>query len=173
MPQEQKLAHLEAQSATDRGRCRGWGPLPPGGFAPICGRRIIGVSATSATKSSVSTKNTSPIAHTCASRRTIPASFVSGVVMLYEAVRDDDADKAAEAYRIWGFRDLKKETMEVLNVWARFLYEPLVEDKVRTITPLDDPMYGRRIAMQAPVSTLTSRLIHSSPWLPIASGPSL
>jgi predicted unusual protein kinase regulating ubiquinone biosynthesis (AarF/ABC1/UbiB family) len=80
--------------------------------------------------------------------RVFPASFVSGVIMLYEAVRDHDIDKAAEAYRIWGFRDLRKETMEVLNLWARFLYEPLVEDKVRTITPLDDPMYGRRIAME-------------------------
>jgi len=80
--------------------------------------------------------------------RVFPPSFVTGVLMLYEAVRDHDFDKAAEAYRIWGFLDLSKETMEVLNVWARFLYEPLVEDKVRTITPLDDPTYGRRIAMQ-------------------------
>jgi predicted unusual protein kinase regulating ubiquinone biosynthesis (AarF/ABC1/UbiB family) len=80
--------------------------------------------------------------------RVFPASFVRGVVLLYEAVRDDDVEKAAEAYRIWGFRDLKKDTMEVLNMWARFLYEPLVEDRVRTITPLDDPMYGRRIAMK-------------------------
>ena len=80
--------------------------------------------------------------------RVFPASFVTGVVLLYEAVRDNDTEKAAEAYRIWGFRDLKKETMEVLNMWARFLYEPLVEDRVRTITPLDDPMYGRRIAMK-------------------------
>ncbi len=80
--------------------------------------------------------------------RVFPASFVTGVIMLYEAVRDGDFDKAAEAYRIWGFRDLKKETMEVLNMWARFLYEPLVEDRVRPITPLDDPMYGRRIAME-------------------------
>ena len=80
--------------------------------------------------------------------RVFPPRFVTGVVMLYEAVRDRDFDKAAEAYRIWGFLDLSRETMEVLNVWARFLYEPLVEDKVRTITPLDDPTYGRRIAMQ-------------------------
>ncbi len=80
--------------------------------------------------------------------RVFPASFVTGVVLLYEAVRDHDIDKAAEAYRIWGFKNLSRETMEVLNVWAKFLYEPLVEDRVRTITPLDDPMYGRRIAMQ-------------------------
>jgi predicted unusual protein kinase regulating ubiquinone biosynthesis (AarF/ABC1/UbiB family) len=78
--------------------------------------------------------------------RIFPASFVTGVVMLYEAVRDDDREKAAEAYRIWGFRNLSKETMEVLNLWARFLYEPLVEDKVRSITPSEDPSYGRKVA---------------------------
>jgi predicted unusual protein kinase regulating ubiquinone biosynthesis (AarF/ABC1/UbiB family) len=80
--------------------------------------------------------------------RVFPPSFVTGVILLYEAVRDDDIQKAAEAYRIWGFRNLSKEQMEVLTVWARFLYEPLVRDEVRTITPLDDPTYGRRIAMQ-------------------------
>jgi predicted unusual protein kinase regulating ubiquinone biosynthesis (AarF/ABC1/UbiB family) len=80
--------------------------------------------------------------------RVFPPSFVTGVIMLYEAVRDDDIEKAAEAYRIWGFRNLSKEQMEVLTVWARFLYQPLVEDRVRTITPLDDPEYGRRIAME-------------------------
>jgi predicted unusual protein kinase regulating ubiquinone biosynthesis (AarF/ABC1/UbiB family) len=72
--------------------------------------------------------------------------FVGGVIMLYEAVRDGDFDKAAEAYRIWGFRDLKRETMEVLNLWARFLYEPLLDDRVRPIQESDDPQYGRRIA---------------------------
>lgn len=80
--------------------------------------------------------------------RVFPPSFVTGVILLYEAVRDDDREKAAEAYRIWGFRNLGKEQQEVLTLWAKFLYEPLVEDRVRTITPLDDPMYGRRVAMQ-------------------------
>jgi predicted unusual protein kinase regulating ubiquinone biosynthesis (AarF/ABC1/UbiB family) len=80
--------------------------------------------------------------------RVFPPSFVTGVILLYEAVRDGDMEKAAEAYRIWGFRNLSKEQMDILTVWAKFLYEPLVEDRVRTITPLDDPMYGRRIAMQ-------------------------
>jgi len=52
----------------------------------------------------------------------------------------------AEAYRIWGFRNLSKETMEVLNLWAEFLYEPLVQDKVRPIQYSDDMSYGRKIA---------------------------
>ena len=78
--------------------------------------------------------------------RVFPATFIGGVIMLYEAVRDDDFDKAAEAYRIWGFRDLKRETMEVLTKWARFLYEPLLDDRVRPIQVNDDPNYGRKIA---------------------------
>ncbi|HYF07069.1 MAG TPA: AarF/ABC1/UbiB kinase family protein, partial [Acetobacteraceae bacterium] len=71
-----------------------------------------------------------------------------GVILLYEAVRDEDMEKAAEAYRIWGFRDLRRETMEVLNLWARFLYEPLLDDRVRMIQTTDDPQYGRKVAEQ-------------------------
>ncbi|WP_431270596.1 ABC1 kinase family protein [Dankookia sp. P2] len=80
--------------------------------------------------------------------RVFPPSFVGGVIMLYEAVRDHDDEKAAEAYRIWGFRNLSKETMEVLNLWAAFLYEPLVQDKVRPIQFSDDMSYGRKIAQK-------------------------
>lgn len=78
--------------------------------------------------------------------RVFPPSFVGGVIMLYEAVRDHDEEKAAEAYRIWGFRNLSKDTMEVLSLWARFLYEPLVQDRVRPIQESDDLSYGRKVA---------------------------
>ncbi|MBR0648891.1 AarF/ABC1/UbiB kinase family protein [Roseomonas terrae] len=78
--------------------------------------------------------------------RVFPPSFIGGVIMLYEAIRDDDFDKAAAAYDIWGFKNLKRETMEVLNMWARFLYEPLLDDRVRPIQPSDDPMFGRKVA---------------------------
>ena len=78
--------------------------------------------------------------------RVFPPSFVGGVIMLFEAVRDHDDEKAAEAYRVWGFRNLSKETMEVLNLWAAFLYEPLVQDRVRPIQEVDDMSYGRKIA---------------------------
>ncbi|MDN3563230.1 AarF/ABC1/UbiB kinase family protein [Paeniroseomonas aquatica] len=80
--------------------------------------------------------------------RVFPPSFVGGVILLYEAVRDNDQEKAAEAYRIWGFRNLSKETMEVLSLWATFLYEPLVQDKVRPIQYSDDVGYGRKIAQK-------------------------
>jgi predicted unusual protein kinase regulating ubiquinone biosynthesis (AarF/ABC1/UbiB family) len=78
--------------------------------------------------------------------RVFDARFVGGVIRLFEAVRDKDDDKAHEAYRIWGFKDLTREKMDVLNLWARFLYEPLVEDRVRRIQETNDPQFGREVA---------------------------
>jgi predicted unusual protein kinase regulating ubiquinone biosynthesis (AarF/ABC1/UbiB family) len=78
--------------------------------------------------------------------RVFGASFVRGVIDLFEAVRDEDMDKAHHAYTIWGFSDLGREKMEVLNEWARFLYEPLLDDRVRRIQPIDDVNYGRAVA---------------------------
>jgi predicted unusual protein kinase regulating ubiquinone biosynthesis (AarF/ABC1/UbiB family) len=80
--------------------------------------------------------------------RVFGARFVTGVIMLYEAVRDGDDDKAHAAYESWGFTDLSREKMAVLNLWARFLYEPLLEDRARRIQLSDDPAYGRRVAIQ-------------------------
>ncbi len=78
--------------------------------------------------------------------RVFQARFVSGVIALFEAVRDRDDAKAHHAYQIWGFTDLTDEKMEVLNLWARFLYEPLIEDRVRRIQETNDPQYGREVA---------------------------
>ena len=78
--------------------------------------------------------------------RVFGAGFVSGVIALFEAVRDHDDDKAYHAYERWGFTDLTREKMDVLHMWARFLYEPLTEDRVRRIQETDDPMFGREVA---------------------------
>jgi predicted unusual protein kinase regulating ubiquinone biosynthesis (AarF/ABC1/UbiB family) len=78
--------------------------------------------------------------------RVFPAQFVRGVIDLYEAVRDNDDDKAHHAYTTWGFTDLSREKMGVLNMWARFLYEPLMQDRVRRIQETNDPQYGREVA---------------------------
>ena len=78
--------------------------------------------------------------------RVFQPHFVRGVIDLYEAVRDGDEDKAHRAYESWGFTDLSREKMQVLNLWAHFLYEPLVEDRVRRIQETNDPQYGREIA---------------------------
>ena len=69
-----------------------------------------------------------------------------GVIALYEAVRDSDDEKAHHAYQTWGFTHLSREKMMVLNMWAKFLYEPLIEDRPRRIQETNDPQYGREVA---------------------------
>ena len=78
--------------------------------------------------------------------RVFPPSFVQGVIDLYEAIRDGDDAKARHAYEGWGFQNLTKEQMAVLNQWAAFVYEPLLQDRVRKIQENGDPSYGRSVA---------------------------
>ncbi len=78
--------------------------------------------------------------------RVFPASFVQGVIALFEAVRDKDDARAHEAYKIWGFTDMTDEKIAVLNEWARFLYEPLTQDRIRPISETNDPQFGREVA---------------------------
>src|SRR5580698_6218602 len=80
--------------------------------------------------------------------RVFDAGFVRGVIDLFEAVRDNDDAKAHHAYETWGFTDLSRAKMAALNLWARFLYEPLCEDRVRRIQETDDPQFGRAVAAQ-------------------------
>ena len=78
--------------------------------------------------------------------RIFRSRFIRGVIDLYLAVRDGDEDRALHAYESWGFTDITREKMRVLNEWARFLYEPLLDDRVRPIQLNDDPNYGRATA---------------------------
>jgi predicted unusual protein kinase regulating ubiquinone biosynthesis (AarF/ABC1/UbiB family) len=81
--------------------------------------------------------------------RVFPASFVGGVVDLYEGLRDGDDSRVVHAYEVWGFKGLKRELIDVLNIWARFIYGPLLDDRVRTIADGVSPgEYGRRQAFQ-------------------------
>ncbi len=72
--------------------------------------------------------------------------FVKGVIDLYRALRDDDEALAVEAYASWGFTDLDQETIDVLNMWARFIYGPLMEDRARKIQETNTGLYGREVA---------------------------
>ena len=65
--------------------------------------------------------------------RIFPAAFVEGVVELYRALETEDRDRAAAAYARWGFADLSNELIDVLNVWAGFIYGPMLDDRVRSI----------------------------------------
>ena len=81
--------------------------------------------------------------------RIFPPSFVAGVVDLYRAVRDDDFDASYAAYEKWGFENLTKDLVEVLNVWARFIYGPMHDDRVRTVADgVKHGEYGRNEAYE-------------------------
>ncbi|MSP00300.1 MAG: AarF/ABC1/UbiB kinase family protein [Acetobacteraceae bacterium] len=80
--------------------------------------------------------------------RVFQPKFVRGVIDLYEAVRDNDNSKAHRAYETWGFTDMSQEKMDVLGLWARFLYEPLTDDRVRRIQETDDSQFGRAVAVE-------------------------
>ena len=45
-----------------------------------------------------------------------------------------------------GFNGLSKEQVETLNIWANFLYSPILEDKIRPIGEVTNGIYGRETA---------------------------
>jgi predicted unusual protein kinase regulating ubiquinone biosynthesis (AarF/ABC1/UbiB family) len=78
--------------------------------------------------------------------RIFDPGFVGAVIDLYHALRTEDQDLAVKAYETWGFRNLNWTVIEILNQWARFLYKPLMEDKVQPIQEDNNAVYGARIA---------------------------
>ena len=81
--------------------------------------------------------------------RVFPPSFVGGVVDLYNGLRKGNHDLVVHAYETWGFRGLSREVIDILNIWARFIYGPLMEDRVRSIADGVKPgEYGRKQAFE-------------------------
>jgi predicted unusual protein kinase regulating ubiquinone biosynthesis (AarF/ABC1/UbiB family) len=81
--------------------------------------------------------------------RIFPPRFVGGVVDLYHGLRDGDEALVVKAYETWGFRNLSRELIDILNIWARFIYGPLLDDRVRSIADGVKPgEYGRREAFR-------------------------
>lgn len=80
--------------------------------------------------------------------RIFEPKFVQGVIDLYWALVRADQDLAVHAYETWGFKKLTREVIGVLNLWARFLYAPLMEDKVRRIQEGEGALYGAEVAQK-------------------------
>lgn len=78
--------------------------------------------------------------------RIFPPHFVGGVIDLHEALKTNDDALAVHAYSQWGFKNLTKDMIEVLNVWARFVYAPLLEDSIRPIQETHSGNMGRELA---------------------------
>jgi predicted unusual protein kinase regulating ubiquinone biosynthesis (AarF/ABC1/UbiB family) len=65
--------------------------------------------------------------------RHFPESFIQGVIQLYHALRDRRPEQAVAAYEAWGFKNLTKEIIDIMNQWAKLLYGPLLDDRTRPI----------------------------------------
>ncbi len=81
--------------------------------------------------------------------RIFPPRFVGGVVDLYRGLLNGDDDRVVHAYQTWGFKRLDRRIIDALNIWARFIYGPLLDDRVRTIADGVSPSdYGRKEAFR-------------------------
>ena len=79
--------------------------------------------------------------------RIFPPNFVAGVVELYRGLLADDFDAIYAAFEKWGFKGLNRDLVEVLTIWARFIYGPLIDDRVRSVADGIKPgEYGRKEA---------------------------
>ena len=77
--------------------------------------------------------------------RVFPPRFVLGVVELYRGFKAHDQARVAQAYEMWGFSRLSRGALEAMNIWARFLCGPILDDRVRTAADGVKPSeYGRR-----------------------------
>ena len=81
--------------------------------------------------------------------RIFQPKFVGGVVDLYNGLLKGDDDLIVHAYETWGFKRLNRELIDVLNIWARFIYGPLLTDRVHSLADGVKPAeYGRREAFR-------------------------
>ncbi len=79
--------------------------------------------------------------------RTFRPPFVQGVIDLYHGLLSGDRSLMVHAYETWGFKGLSDELIDALNIWARFIYGPILDDRERTIAQDTAPgEYGRREA---------------------------
>ena len=78
--------------------------------------------------------------------RIFPPKFVGGVVDLYHGLMHDDRARVVHAYETWGFANLTSELIDILNIWARFIYGPLMDDRPRRLTEGMADGHGREMA---------------------------
>lgn len=78
--------------------------------------------------------------------RLFNAPLIQGVIDLYRSLQRNDEELAVQAYRSWGFTNLNKNLIEILNHWALFLYEPFLEDRVRPLEETYSSRKGRQVA---------------------------
>lgn len=73
--------------------------------------------------------------------------FAGAVLDLYHGLRTDDEARVVNAYEEWGFKGLSRPLIDAMTIWAKFIYGPLLDDRVREIADGIKPGdYGRKEA---------------------------
>ncbi len=78
--------------------------------------------------------------------RKFSGKFVGGVIQLYQSFLHNCPEQAVDAYQKWGFQNLNKDLIDVLNLWAKMIYEPLLDDRIRPIQADNRGLEGRAVA---------------------------
>ncbi len=78
--------------------------------------------------------------------RILPARFIQGVIELYRAVQNDDRELMMHAFESWGFTGLSAELTDALSIWAKYIYGPLTDDRVRLIDESGSGKFGGTVA---------------------------
>jgi predicted unusual protein kinase regulating ubiquinone biosynthesis (AarF/ABC1/UbiB family) len=137
-----KTAPLEARNAIARAMFRAWW-FPFSHYAVIHGDPHLG-------NYTIFEENGQPsginlLDYGCI--RTFRPPFVQGVIDLYTGLLQGKRDLVVSAYETWGFKGLSNELIDTLNIWARFIYGPLLDDREREIAEGTTPgQYGRKEA---------------------------
>lgn len=76
--------------------------------------------------------------------REFSQAFINGIHKLYRALQLNDSELVLEAYEAWGFQNLTHDLVDALNIWAKFLYAPLLDDRVRPL--VSSPEEGKQAA---------------------------
>ncbi len=80
--------------------------------------------------------------------RIFPPSAVAAVHEHYKGLLTGDRDRVVAAYEAWGFENLTNDLIDTLDMWARFLFGPLLTDRTRRIAEGVSPIeFGRAQAM--------------------------
>ncbi len=78
--------------------------------------------------------------------RVFRPELVQGVITLYRSLLEKKPELSVEAYKAWGFTNPSKALVDILNIWAGFIYAPLLDDKTRPIEETNTGLYGRETA---------------------------
>lgn len=73
--------------------------------------------------------------------------FVGSLLDLYDALVHGQMDRLVSVYELWGFGHLSYDLIEVLNLWARFLFKPFFKDETVAFQEVACVHEGKKIVL--------------------------